>query len=70
MKHVLDINVPRSRQFRVALRLASDFQPREHHSAGQLGGKVRPQTGKSPPFCGETTAFEMPNYRHRALNFH
>jgi hypothetical protein len=64
MEHVLDINVPRSRQIRVELLPFGNARPCGPHALS-CGILIQ-----HAPNRGNIDAFEMPNCRHRALNFH
>jgi hypothetical protein len=71
MEHVMDINVPRSRQIRVELWRIGNFRPLGGHtSALVLSRKNQRIPRQNPSSLGKTMASEMPNCRHRALSFH
>jgi hypothetical protein len=71
MEHVLDINVPRSRQIRVELWRIRNLGPSGGHAAASvLYREIQRIPRQNPSFLGKTMASEMPNCGHRALSFH
>jgi hypothetical protein len=71
MKHVLDINVPGSRQIRVELWHIGNFWPSDGYAAvSVLCREIQRIPRQNPSFLGKTMASEMPNCGHRALSFH
>jgi hypothetical protein len=71
MEHVMDINVPRSRQIRVELWRIRNLRPSGGYAAASvLCREIQRIPRQNPSFLGKTMASEMPNCGHRALSFH